>query len=259
MVAIASMLVVLAISLIASRVASVVLVATGMSREAARFEARSAFTNSGFTTSQSESVASHPVRRRVVMVLMLLGNAGVVAILGTLILGFTRGNEVGSGWMRIVELVAGLFVLAAAARSAWVDRHLTALITRALQRWSDLPDRDLSHLLGLAGGYAVSELAIGCGDWMDGRSIAELKLRDEGVLVLGIRRAGGAYRGAPGGATRLRAGDCLVVYSQRAQLAELDRRPAGAVGERHHAEAVAHQAQLRRAQAAVDERAMAKV
>lgn len=255
MVAIATMLVVVAISLIATRVAAVILVATGMSREAARFEARSAFTSTGFTTSQSESLIAHPLRRRVVMTLMLMGNAGVVAILGSLILGFTRRNDVGTSWMRIAELVGGLFLIAAAARSAWVDRHLTAVISRALRRWSELPHRDLGQLLGLAGGYAVSELAVNPGAWVAGRTLAELALRDEGVVVLGIRRAGGAYRGAPGGSTQVHVNDVLLVYGPRPQLAEIDHRRSGPDGDRQHLEAVAHQAQLRRARDAVDEAA----
>ena len=37
-------------------------VATGTSSELARFQARSAFTGVGFTTSEAESVVLHPVR-----------------------------------------------------------------------------------------------------------------------------------------------------------------------------------------------------
>jgi len=67
MIAIVSLLCVLSLSLFVTRVATVALAHTGLSREAARFQARSAFTGVGFTTSESENVINHPVRRRVVM------------------------------------------------------------------------------------------------------------------------------------------------------------------------------------------------
>ena len=49
MIAVISLLLVVTISMIVIRVASVALVHTGMGREAARFQARSAFTGAGFT------------------------------------------------------------------------------------------------------------------------------------------------------------------------------------------------------------------
>ena len=58
MIAIASLLLVLLLSLIILRVASEALILTGLSREAARFQARSAWTGTGFTTAESELVVA---------------------------------------------------------------------------------------------------------------------------------------------------------------------------------------------------------
>lgn len=55
MSAISSLLMVVAVSLVITTVATVVLVATGMSTQSARFQARSAFTGAGFTTSPGSS------------------------------------------------------------------------------------------------------------------------------------------------------------------------------------------------------------
>lgn len=52
MFAIASLLVVLVLSLLVTRIATVALTHTGLSREVARFQARSAFSGVGFTTSE---------------------------------------------------------------------------------------------------------------------------------------------------------------------------------------------------------------
>lgn len=248
MFAIASLLLVVAISLVVGRVATVILVASGMSREAARFQARSALSGAGFTTSESERAVNHPVRRRVIMVLMLAGSAGVVAAVSSLILGFRSGG-VGSSWLRVLELGAGLVALVFLSRSAWVDRRLTAATRWVLGRYTDLETRDLGGLLALSAGYKVTELAVREGDWVAGWTLAQLALREEGVVVLGILRADGRYLGAPHGDTELRPEDTLILYGRGERLEDLDRRRAGAEGDSEHAAAI--RAEADRANSAV--------
>lgn len=249
-IAIGSLLVVVAISLLITRVATVILVATGMSRSTARFQARSAFTGSGFTTRESEDVVSHPVRRRVVMTLMLLGNAGIVAVASSLIIGFRSGGH--TQWISIFELIVGLGALLVLARSSWVDRRLTRLIRRLLERHTDLATRDLASLLDLTGHYAVGELHLEEEDWLVGRPLGELALRDEGIAVLGVTRADGSHVGIPGGWTVLGAGDTAVIYGRTEALDEIDRRPAGPVGDRSHEVAVEHQRVVEMAERTAD-------
>lgn len=234
--AIASLLAVLAVSLLVTRVATVVLAASGMSGESARFQARSAFTGSGFTTTESEVVVSHPLRRRVVMLLMLVGNIGFVAAASSLILGF-RGGATGASWMRVIELAAGLIVLVLLSRSPRVNRWLTGLIGRALHRWTDLAGRDSTVLAELGGGYVVSELAIAADDWVTGRTLEELGLPDEGLLVLRINRKGGDDVACPVPGSRLASGDVVVLYGHTDAITDLDHRGI-ADGDESHARAV---------------------
>ena len=238
MYAIASLIVIMAVSLVVTRVATVILTATGLSRQVARFQARSAFTGTGFTTREAESVVGHPVRRRIILLLMLAGNAGLAVVVASLMLGFTHGGTGATG-LRVLELVAGLAVLFAAARSAWVDRRMTPLIRRLLSRWTDLPVRDYSGLLDLDQGYRVLELAVQPDDWVAGATLAELGLRDEGIVVLGIRRGDGGWVGAPGGHTAVRSGDTLVVYGREQAVCELDDRAHGPEGDESHRRAAA--------------------
>lgn len=88
MIAIISLLMVVFLSILITRIATIALTHTGLTRESAKFQARSAFSGAGFTTEESEMVVSHPVRRKIVMVLILIGNAGILAAISSLILTF---------------------------------------------------------------------------------------------------------------------------------------------------------------------------
>src|SRR4051812_43468566 len=158
MVALVSVLIIVLVILLITRVATVALSLTGMSRESARFQARSALSGVGFTTLEAEDVVSHPVRRRIIQILMTLGSAGLVGAAASLILSF-GGAQQHQRIDRALILVAGLGVLIALARSDWVDRRLSALIGRVL-RWRGFHVRDFARLLALQGDWAVSELVV---------------------------------------------------------------------------------------------------
>ncbi len=215
-----------------------------MSGESARFQARSAFTGAGFTTTESEVVVSHPLRRRVVMTLMLVGNIGFVAAASSLILGF-RGGATGASWMRVIELAAGLILLVLLSRSPLVNRWLTALIGRALRRWTDLAGRDSTVLAGLGDGYVVSELAIAANDWVTGRTLEELRLPDEGLLVLRINRNDHDSVAHPSQGNRLACGDVLVLYGHADAIADLDHRSVDDGDDSHARAAQRHAARGR--------------
>ncbi len=232
-IAVFSLLIIVLVGLIITRVATAALVSTGLSGESARFQARSAFTGAGFTTSEAETVVNHPVRRRIVMALMLAGNAGIATVAAGLLLSF-GGAEPGSGIaLRIGLLAGGLFVIFMLSRSQWVDRRLRRLIGVVLRRTTDIDVRDYAQILHVAGDYVIDEMLVEPTDWMCERTLGELKLRDEGIVVLGIDRKG-SYHGTPDGDTLLAAGDSLVLYGRREVLHELDRRTQGPLGDLAH-------------------------
>jgi TrkA-C domain len=237
MVALVSVLVIVLLYLLITRVATVALSLTGMSRESARFQARSALTGVGFTTSEAEDVVSHPVRRRIVGGLMLVGSAGFVTAAASLFLSF-GGTHNEQRLVRLLILVSGLTMLFALSRSAWFDRWLSRMIGRVL-RWRGYDVRDYGRLLALQGDWAVSELAVEEDDWIAGRTLAELRLRDEDIDVLGIQKPNGEYIGVPHGSRRVEAGDVLVLYATEERLEELDERKRGHAGDEAHERALA--------------------
>ena len=250
--AVLSILIVLALSLLIGRLAALALTVTGVPRSIARFQARSALTGAGFTTTESEQIVGHPVRRRIVMVLMLAGNLGAAGLIASLIGGVVGINTFGGGVRRGVFLLAGLLLLFYVSKSAWADRRLSQFMLAILRRFTDLEVRDYAGMLHLSGDYAVSELFVKPNDWIAGTPLKELHLPREGVLVLGIVRADGGYLGAPTGESCAEAGDTLIVYGRGPVIEDLDRRHAGAEGEQAHEQAVAEQRVLDDAEATRD-------
>ena len=73
MLQVLTLLIILAVVLIIGRLATIALTVTGIPREIAKFQARSALTGAGFTTNESESLVNHPARRRIIVLLMTVG------------------------------------------------------------------------------------------------------------------------------------------------------------------------------------------
>ncbi len=236
-----ALLTVLGLSLVITKIATQALTMTGLSEDIARFQARSAFTGTGFTTSETEKVVKHPVRRKIVMYLMIARSAGLVTIIISLILSFGVGDDGEGRMMRLGWLIAGVGVLWVMARSGLIDRVLNRVIQWAIRTWTDLDTRDYAELFNLHGDYLVRELTLEEADWLAGRRLGECRISEEGVTVLGIYRDDGDYVGAPDGDTELYAEDRLILYGRAEVLQNLDERRKGIVGEREHEEAVSRQ------------------
>ncbi len=246
MLAVISLIAVLVISLVIVRVGTVALTLTGLSEDSAKFQALSAFTGTGFTTSESEHVISHPVRRRIIIILIRLGSVGIVSVIVSLMLSFTGIEKQVEGFHRVLYLIVGVVGLWLVARSKWVNSQLTKVIKFFLKRnWRSIEIRDYYDLLHLSEGYGISELTVEEQDWTAGQTLADLGLSSEGFNVLGIRREDGSYIATPRGTTRIMEGDIVLLYGKRDRMDEFESRLKGPEGDQRHHEAVKrHREQL---------------
>jgi hypothetical protein len=253
MIAIFSLFTVAILSLLVTRIAAMALMFTGLSRDSARFQARSAFTGVGYTTTETELIMNHPVRRKIIMLLMLLGNIGIATVVATVIVSLlsTASSE---NWLRNILLFIGcLGLLWLIAASHFVERNLNRIIAWGLKKWTRIEIRDYVAVLHLQNEFAVWEIKVEPNDWLANKTLIDAGLSREGVLILGIQRQGGFYIGAPQGISRIHIGDVLVMYGTVERLSEIDQRPAGPEGDDEHQAAIAlHQSELK-AQAELDE------
>jgi uncharacterized protein with PhoU and TrkA domain len=127
------------------------------------------------------------------------------------------------------------------ASSRAIERVMWQVTNWALTHYTMIDVHDYTGLLRLTGDYAVWEMRLHQGDWLANRTLAELELPREGVLVLGIERHNGAYVGAPRGNDKVEAGDSLILYGRQETLSDLCSRRAGLEGNMHHVMAVTRQ------------------
>ncbi len=243
MAAIISLLIILTLSLLVVRIAASALTLTGASREMSRFQAQSAFTGVGYTTQEAEHMLTHPVRRRIISIVMLLGNAGVITAISSLILSFINVKE-GEMAYRLMWLLIGLVALWFISVNKWIDYQMQKIIEWALSRWTSLEVFDYANLLRLSGNYSVREMKVEPSDWVAGQEMKDLDLFKEGVVILGITRESGDYIGAPTLDTEILEGDVLILYGREEVLAELDERKKGTIGDAAHERSVEEQSRV---------------
>jgi NhaP-type Na+/H+ and K+/H+ antiporter len=230
---------VIIVSILVTRVATIALMHTGLSKEVARFQARSAFSGAGFTTTESERLVNHPVRRRIVMLLMLFGNAGMVTAVTSLLLTFIGDTGPTPVVYRVALIAGGLLLLLYAANSPWVDRALYQVVEAALRHYPYLDVRDYASVLHLTGDYRIVELQVTEDDWLVDKTLGDAQLNKEGILVLAVQRRDGAFIGAPRGETMLFDEDTLFLYGRMDEIQALDQRKRDWRGDVEHRRAMA--------------------
>jgi len=255
MIALISLLTIIILSIVVVRIGAVALELTGLSPEVASFQAQSAFSGVGFTTQESEAIVNHPVRRRIIRILILLGGAGITSSVATLVLTFV-GQSGRSILIRGAILSIGLLGIFVFARSKYIYNLMRKLITKALDRWTKLRIYDYEQMLGLSKGFVISRIIVKEESWLSEKRLSDLKL--EGALILAIyRKVNGEekYIGAPKGDTVIKPGDVLICYARQEVSKALSQRCKGEKGDIEHKAGVEEEerlARLREAQGGFD-------
>lgn len=207
-----SIFVLLSLSAFVVRVASVALRLTGLDESSARFQSLSAYTGTGFTTLEAEALVNYPVRRKIITLLMIIGNVGLVSVFATLVasLVHTDGNTQ-AVLEQLAWLAAGLALVWFLILNKWADRLLCSAIGRVLNSVTVLGKRRFHRLLQLGEGVSVCEHPVTVLLQQGDGSIAEDQLAELGLRPLGIKGANGELRPVDV-AEKLSASDSVVLY-----------------------------------------------
>jgi len=205
----ALLVLILVVSSVIVRLAAFVLELTGMPWDQAKFQALSAFSTTGFTTRESEQLLNHPLRRRVVATLVVLGNAGIVTFVGTFA-GTIAKNDPMELAVDAVVMLVGLMFVVALMRSEWVTGRVRARVQRWMAGRYDLAPK-AEEMLRLDEGYVLTRIVVDPDSPVCGKQLMKLGLKGWRVQVLAIERAG-HFQPVPRGEDEIMAGDELVIY-----------------------------------------------
>ncbi len=197
-------------SLLIVRGASIALMMTGMDENRARFQALSAFSGTGFTTREAELIVNHPVRRRIVTWLMILGNAGIITVIVTA----TSSLVTSKGFtlpINVVILLLGIYLIYRVATRRGFTKRWEDFIRSKLTKSPVFEEAATEDLLHLIEGYGLVRASIREDSPFVGSSVHGGQLGERGVLILGIEREED-WISAPKGEEVIRGGDRLVVY-----------------------------------------------
>lgn len=206
-------------NVIVRKVAAVALRLTGLDEQTANFQALSALTGTGFTTRESECILSHPTRRRIVSILMITGNAGLVVVMAGLVSSFFN---ITSLWaiLRFIVLIIALYLIFRMATHTRLARFLSKKIEIKLREKFKLRKRNIGQILDLGQDFGLAEVTLNEDSSCVGRTLANSDLGKEKILVLAIERDKEKIL-APRGNHKLRVGDNLICYGSFLEMEKI--------------------------------------
>jgi len=209
-----ALLTIIFISLLVVRIGTNALVLTGMSLPASQFQAASAFFGVGFTTMEAEMVVEHPVRRKIVLHLIVAGNIGITSALATLIVTFVKEGSGDTGYLLLIFVV--LFFGAATfyflANTNFIRKPMDVVMRYTLKRAGVVRALDYETLLNVHHGYCVSDFSIEPNHSLAGKALFESRPNDYGIVILGVSKPDGTFIGTPNKNEIIEPGDIIMVY-----------------------------------------------
>ena len=213
------LLIAILVSFIIVRVGGFALELTGIEPDVARFQALSAFSGTGFTTREAERVVGNRTRRRIVTILIILGNAGTVTVIATLVASFTQVSGYAWFFIRLAIIVGGIFGLYQLIIRSNVSRRVPAWLQRPVMNRILRGAPAVEEIFHVEKNWAISLVMIKEGSNSIGLSVADIAAEGD-IEILGIDRAG-TYLTRPNWDEKIVEGDRLLVYASRKSVKQI--------------------------------------
>lgn len=219
-------IIVVAASFIIVRIGAIAFELTGLEWTLAKFQALSCFSGTGFTTQESELVVTHPQRRKIASILMILGNAGLVTMIATFA-NTLRPNlpqfeipflhliipSMLLPWINLVIIIWCVYFLYRIFTHSKMARIITEALRSRLVKSDILQKVTIEELMISTGGYGVASIEVCPGSEILNKTLLEADLRKEDVNILAIERQQRMVVNPKSG-TRIRQGDRLICFGK---------------------------------------------
>jgi hypothetical protein len=206
-------------TIVAAEFATIVFHLTGLDRKTSLFQAISALTGTGFTTKQSETIMAHPLRRKVIITLMLIGRGGGIIVIASLI------SKVGKDLLSVQVLSIFLIFIIAIyiLRKLNIAQLFSKLIEKGIIKIKLVEKSSFDQILELAKNYGIAEIYVTQDTrWVDKR-IQDLDFRKNDILIIAIKREEKILP-TPKASTRLENNDILTCYGKLSSMKQLSRQ-----------------------------------
>jgi len=200
------------ISFIVVRIGAIAFHMTGINWSQAKFQSLSCFTGTGFTTREAELITGNPRRRKIATVLMILGNAGLVAMIATFANSIRPSLIMSKFYIPFVHsvvpssliplanlliIIIAIFAIYKIFTNAKFSRRLTEILRKKIEEKEIIDIASFEELFLATGGYGVSKVAVGENFPLLDKTLSESGLRKLDILVLAIERKGAIIPNPP--------------------------------------------------------------
>ena len=221
-------IVMLIVSFIVVRIGAVAFQLTGLEWSLAKFQALSCFTGTGFTTRESELITSSPQRRRIATYLIILGHAGLVALVATFA-NSLRPNLITDKiklpfthlvfpskilpWANLVIIVIALYVVYRIFTSSGFAKKITNILRKVIVHKEVVKAVSFEELLVATGGYGILRLEVEQGNPLTDKTLGETGLRSEDISVIVLERGTDIHTN-PRSDMKILLGDKLICFGK---------------------------------------------
>lgn len=197
-------------------ISTILLESTGLRKEVARFQAISLLTGTGFTTSESELVINHPIRRKIASFLIVFGTVSFAVILSYVISFFVSStiylSDLGVG---VGVLVAAIIFLRSTVIHTFLSRKIGSRFDKYYVHHKSV--EEVFHLdeVNVMRQFVLTESH----GKLVNLPLKDLGLADMDVKILNIQRNHHNIKN-PTGSTILMPGDEVLVYGNIHRIRE---------------------------------------
>jgi len=160
-----------------------------------------------------EKLNGNRTRRRIVTILIILGNAGTVTVIATLVASFTQVSGYAWFFIRLAIIVGGIFGLYQLIIRSNVSRRVPAWLQRPVMNRILRGAPAVEEIFHVEKNWAISLVMIKEGSNSIGLSVADIAAEGD-IEILGIDRID-TYLTRPDREEKIVEGDRLLVYANR--------------------------------------------
>ena len=201
-------------------IAAIALNMTGLDIKKARFQALSALTLTGFTTKEAEEVVEDHRRRRIIMVLMVIGLLTWASLVSLVINAFTTAHELMPAVIQLFALVVVFLIILLLAKNRSFVRAFRNVVSRYLEHRTNLKRKSIEEVLRLAQDYGVAQITLTENSKNAGLLLKDSDFRDKDILILAIERDNKILP-APRANDILKEKDILICYGKLKNMQEI--------------------------------------